>query len=342
MKSGEVTIKDIARQLDISPSTVSRALKDHPDISQKTKDAVLELATRLDYHPNSIALSLRKSQTNTIGVIVPDIVHFFFSTVISGIEDIAYSAGYNIILCQSHESYEKEVTDTKALLNSRVDGLLVSVSRETKNFDHFIDLHNRGVPIVFFDRIYEGLDTNRVLVDDHDGSMSAVRHLIEIGCRRIAHLAGPETLPISRNRLQGYKDALEEAGLPFDPELVIQHADGIEFEEGYQFANQLLDLPERPDAIFANPDLAAVGAMKAIKDRKMNIPNDIAVVGFSDWMMSSHTQPSLSTVAQPGFEMGQEAAKLFIQQVKHDDIETYQPVTKVLKTQLIIRDSSNR
>lgn len=342
MKSGEVTIKDIARQLDISPSTVSRALKDHPDISRKTKDAVLELASRLDYHPNSIALSLRKSQTNTIGVIIPEIVHFFFSTVISGIEDIAYNAGYNIILCQSSESYEKEVTDTKALLNSRVDGLLVSYSRETTNFNHFVDLHNRGVPIVFFDRSYKGIDVNSVTVDDFEGSKSAVNHLIDIGCRRIAHLSGPEMLPISQNRFQGYKEALSKAGIPYNPDLVIKNVSGIDFEEGYTFANQLLALPERPDAIFANHDLSAIGAMKAIKEHGLRIPEDVAVVGFSDWLMASYTDPSLTTVAQPGFEMGQEAAKLFIQQVKHDDIESYQPISKVLKTHLIIRESTIR
>jgi len=342
MKSGEVTIKDIARQLDISPSTVSRALKDHPDISQKTKSAVLELATELDYHPNSIALSLRKSQTNTIGVIIPEIIHFFFSTIISGIEDVAYNAGYNIILCQSNESYDKEVTDTRALLNSRVDGLLVSCSSETKSFDHFEDLHNRGVPIVFFDRIYDGIDTNRVIVDDYEGARMAVQHLVEIGCTRIAHLAGPGMLQISKSRFQGYKDVIEESGLTYDEGLVATDIKGVRFERGYAITKELLCLPDPPDAIFANQDLAAVGAMKAIKERGLHIPNDIAVVGFSNWQMSSYIEPSLTTVSQPGFQMGQEAVKLFIQQVKEDDIETYTPVTKILKTELIIRDSTKR
>ena len=171
---------------------------------------------------------------------------------------------------------------------------------------------------------------------------AAVNHLIDIGCRRIAHFAGPDVLPISRNRLKGYKDALEQSGLGYNPELVIQNSNRIDFEEGYTFANQLLDLPERPDAIFANHDLSAIGAMRAIKDRGLRIPEDLAVVGFSNWLMSSYTEPSLTTVSQPGFEMGQEAARLFIQQMKHDDIETYQPVTKVLKTKLIVRDSTRR
>ena len=346
MKSGEVTIKDIARQLDISPSTVSRALKDHPDISRKTKDAVVELAARLDYHPNAIALSLRKNQTNTIGVIIPEIVHFFFSTIISGIEDIAYKAGYNIILCQSNESYEKEVTDTRALLNSRVDGLLVSFSRETKNFDHFIDLHHRGVPIVFFDRIYEdiGIDTNRVVVDDYDGAKLAVQHLVDTGCRRIAHLAGPEMLQLSKSRFKGYKDVLGENGISFEPGLVVSDikVKGVEFEEGYALTKKLLELPERPDAIFANQDLAAIGAIKAIKESSLRIPDDVSVVGFSNWQMSSYIEPSLTTVAQPGFEMGQEATRLFIQQIKQDDIESYVPVTKILKTKLIIRNSTRK
>lgn len=342
MKSGEVTIKDIARQLDISPSTVSRALKDHPDISQKTKDSVVELANRLNYHPNSIALSLRKSQTNTIGVIIPEIVHFFFSTVISGIEDVAYNAGYNIILCQSNESYEKEVTDTLALLNSRVDGLLVSVSKETKDFSHFIDLHDRGVPIVFFDRIYEGLETNRVLVDDKEGAQSAVNHLVDIGCKHIAHLAGPVGLQISKNRLEGYKDALAERGISFNESLVALDSKGAEYEEGYRRTKDLLALEQRPDGIFASLDLAAIGAMKAIKEAGLSIPEDIAVAGFSDWQMSSYVDPSLTTVAQPGFEMGQEAARLFIQQTKSSDIEEYVPQTKIFKTRLIKRQSTNR
>ncbi len=345
MKSSEITIKDLARELNISPSTVSRALKDHPDISNKTKKAVVALADELQYTPNIIAQSLRKSKTNTIGVLIPRIIHYFFSTVISGIEDVAYNAGYNIILCQSDESYEKEVSDTKALFRSRVDGFLVSCSRETRQFDHLIDIYNRGIPMVFFDRVFEGLDTNRVIVDDYEGSRKAVQHLVDVGCKRIAHLAGPQGLEISKCRLQGYKDVLEENGIQFDSELVKSDPERREFEGGYKIIQAMLELPGPPDAIFAHQDVAAIGAMKAIKEKSLKIPHDVAVVGFSNWQMSLYTDPPLSSVSQPGFEMGQEAARLFLKQMNHKDPDGNYPYiseTKILKTKLIIRESSKR
>jgi LacI family transcriptional regulator len=221
MKFNQVTIKDIARELGISPSTVSRALKDHPDISVQTKKAVNELADKLNYQPNIVALNLRQKKTNTIGVIIPEIVHFFFSTVISGIEDVAYTAGYNVILAQSNESYQRELTDMKALFNSRVDGMLISISRETTNFDHIESIISKGMPIVFYDRMYNSPTSSKVIVDDYAGSKEGVNHLIEQGCKRIAHLNGSPNLIISIDRLRGYKDALEENGLKYDETLVV-------------------------------------------------------------------------------------------------------------------------
>ncbi|MDN5203627.1 LacI family DNA-binding transcriptional regulator [Fulvivirgaceae bacterium BMA10] len=340
MKGGQVTIKDIARELDISPSTVSRALKDHPDISPETKKAVNELAKKLHYQPNSIAQSLRKSKTNTIGIIVPEIVHFFFSTVISGIEDVAYNAGYNVIICQSNESYEREVSDTFALLSHRVDGLLISLSRNTKNFDHFREVYERGIPMVFFDRICEELDTHRIVVDDKEGAFKAVEHLISIGCKRIAHIEGPRNLVICQQRLEGYKQALEQHGLPYDEDLVVIDNVGSR-ESGFERGQQLLKLDNPPDAVFAHNDMAAHGVMLAIKEAGLKIPEDIAVAGFSNWQFSSLIQPSLTTVAQPGFEMGREAARMFIDQVKQDK-EDFQAQTQLLKTELIIRESTVR
>src|SRR6186997_1771573 len=221
MKYNQVTIKDIARELGISPSTVSRALKDHPDISPETKKAVNELAEKLNYQPNIVALSLRQSKTNTLGVIIPELVHFFFSTVISGIEDVAYSAGYNVIITQSNESLQREKIDIKALFNSRVDGMLISVSRETNNFEHIEAILAKGVPMVFFDRVYENANSSMVIVDDLSGAKDATRHLIEQGCKRIAHLEGPPNLVISKQRLQGYLDAMNEGGMPIDQSLII-------------------------------------------------------------------------------------------------------------------------
>ncbi len=339
MRTSQVTIKDLARELGISPSTVSRALKDHPDISPRTKESVKQLAEKLHYQPNIIALSLRKSHTNTIGVIIPEIVHFFFSTVISGIEDVAYSAGYNVIISQSNESYERELTDTNALFNSRVDGLLVSISRETKNFDHFKWVHENGVPIVFFDRVCSEIDSSKVVVDDFGGSKDAVKYLVDQGRKRIAHLAGPENLLISKSRLNGYKQALMDANIPIDESLIIDCGHGTE-EEGKASFEKLMELSNPPDAIFANNDIAAFGSMVAAKEHDYKIPEDISIIGFSDWRFSSIIEPSLSSVAQPGFEMGQESAKLLIHEIESEE-ETIKHQTKVLPAKFIPRQSSN-
>lgn len=341
MKYNQVTIKDIARELGISPSTVSRALKDHPDISPETKRAVNELAEKLNYQPNIVALSLRQSKTNTLGVIIPEIVHFFFSTVISGIEDVAYSAGYNVILTQSNESSQREITDMKALFNSRVDGMLLSLSRETTNFDHIDSMLAKGVPMVFFDRVYERPDTSKVIVDDRSGAREATLHLIDQGCTRIAHIEGSPNLDITRQRLEGYIDALKERNLPVDKNLIIPCPDAS-IEAGKKSTERLLDVSPLPDGIFATNDPVAMGAMQAIRNKGLSIPGDIAVVGFSNWLFSSMMDPPLSSVDQPGFEMGQEATKMLISQIETRSKEDSEPkpVTKVLKTKLIIRESS--
>lgn len=341
MKFNQVTIKDIARELGISPSTVSRALKDHPDISVQTKKAVNELAEKLNYQPNIVALNLRQKKTNTIGVIIPEIVHFFFSTVISGIEDVAYTAGYNVILAQSNESYQRELTDMKALFNSRVDGMLISISRETTNFDHIESIISKGVPIVFYDRMYNSQTSSKVIVDDYAGAKEAVEHLIEQGCKRIGHLNGAPNLIISIDRFRGYTDALKEHGMAIPDNLIVNCPSGT-FEEGKRGALKLLSQTPMPDAIFANNDPMAMGAMMAIKEKGLKIPDDVAVVGFSNWFFGELMDPSLTTVDQPGFEMGQEAARLLIRQIEMKEKEDFepQPETKVLKTKLIIRNSS--
>jgi LacI family transcriptional regulator len=343
MKFNQVTIKDIARELGISPSTVSRALKDHPDISAETKKAVNELADRLNYQPNIVALSLRQKKTNTIGVVIPEIVNTFFSTVISGIEDVAYEAGYNVILAQSNESYQREVTDMKALFNSRVDGMLLSLSRETTNFDHIESIISKGVPIVLYDRFYANPNMSKVVVDDYVGAKEAVLHLIEQGCKRIAHLEGAPNLIISKDRLRGYQDALSESNLEIRETYTIVCPNNS-FEEGQRASQKLLALPHPPDAIFASNDPMAMGAILAIKEKGLSIPDDVAVVGFSNYFFAQITDPSLTSVDQPGFEMGQEAARLLIRQIeaKDKDLEDLAPETKVLKTKLIVRNSSLR
>jgi LacI family transcriptional regulator len=341
MRSTNVTIKDLAKKLGVSASTVSRALKNHPDISVETKKAVNDLAKQLNYQPNTVALSLRQSKTNTIGVIIPEIAHFFFSTVVSGIEDIAYSKGYNVIITQSSESYEREVIDTQALFNSRVDGILISVARDTKNFDHFTNLIQRNMPLVFFDRIIEGVNASKVIVDDEQGAYEATQHLIEQGYKRIAHLAGPANLIISQNRLNGYKAAIADNNYLKDDSIVKICGLGT-YEEAEQITYELLDSRVPPDAIFANNDVAAYGAMTAIKKRNLHIPNDIAIVGFSNWRFSGLIQPALSSVTQPGFKMGQEATKLLLKQIEMKESEDLVTETITLKTSLMIRDSSRR
>ncbi len=342
MKFSQVTIKDIARELGISPSTVSRALKDHPDISKETKKLVHALAEKLNYQPNIVALNLRQKKTNTLGVIIPELVHFFFSTVISGIEDVAYQAGYSVILAHSNESYEREKTDIKALFNSRVDGMLISLSRETRNFEHIESIIAKGVPIVFYDRMYNNPSTSNVIVDDYVGAKEAVEHLIDQGYKRIAHLEGAPGLLISQDRKRGYMDALLEHQMTIKDSFIQECPSGNQ-EDGYQVTKKLLAMSLPPDAIFANNDPMAIGAMIAIKEKRIKIPQDIGLVGFSNWSVGSLIDPPLTTVDQPGFEMGQEAARLLIRQIEvADKDQEPQPETKILKTKLIVRDSSIR
>ena len=336
MRSGQVTIKDIAKELGISASTVSRALKDHPDISSKTKVAVNELAAKWHYKPNAVALSLRHSKTNVIGVIVPEIVHHFFSSVISGIEEIAHKAGYNVMMFQSNESYEREVANVQALLASRVDGVLVSMSKETKNFDHFRELKDNGIPIVFFDRVCNELSSDNVIVDDFAGAFAAVEHLINIGCKRIAHLSAPQHMLLAQNRQKGYKQALLKHKLSVDEDLIVKCDN---YEEAMDKTPELMKLPEPPDAIFAVNELTAAGALLAVKKAGYRVPEDISIVGFTDGLVSRVTDPNLTTLEQHGYEIGLKASDLLVERISHGDLN-YEPVTKVVKTNLIVRGST--
>jgi LacI family transcriptional regulator len=336
MRSNQITIKDIARILGISASTVSRALSDHPDINSDTKKAVNELANKLKYQPNAVALSLKNSRSNTIGVIIPEIVHFFFSSVISGIEDVAWQKGYTVIICQSNESYEREVANASALLSHRVDGILVSVSKGTNTFDHLTNLLDGGIPLVFFDRVAPGIQVDQVIIDDREASYKATRHLIETGRKRIAHFAGPQKLLIGRERLQGYLNALNEAGLPVD-ERLIKEADT--FEKARNAVGELLDAGIVPDGIFAVNDMTAIGAMKTLQNRGKHVPDEIGIIGFSDGFLSGVTDPTLSSVDQHGYEMGTTAAELLFNRILSQN-ENYIPEVKVLQADLIIRSSS--
>jgi len=336
MRSNQITIKDIARILSISPSTVSRALKDHPDINVDTKKAVNELAGKLKYQPNAVALSLKNSRSYTIGIIIPEIVHYFFSSVISGIEDVASQKGFTVIICQSNESYVREVANCKALLSHRIDGLLVSVSKETQSFDHLLNLQESGIPLVFFDRIASDIEADQVVIDDLQASYKATRHLIETGRKRIAHFAGPQNLVIGRDRLQGYMNALTEAGIPIDNRLIME-ADT--FEKAHNTVVTMLDAGIIPDGIFAVNDMTAIGAMQTIQKRGYKVPDDISIVGFSDGYLSGITDPHLSSVDQHGYEMGTTAAGMLFNRILSTETE-YIPAVKVLYADLIIRGSS--
>lgn len=335
--SSQVTIKDIAKILGVSASTVSRALKDHPDISKDTKEQVNNLAKQLHYKPNAVALSLKNSKTNTIGVIVPELVHHFFSSVISGIEDVAYESDYNVMICQSNERFEREVINAQALLSNRVEGALISLSKETSDLSHLQNLEESGIPIVFFDRVPDRFDSDKVIIDDKAAAYKAVCHLIESGCRQIAHLAAPDSLAIGRYRLEGYKAALQDNHLPFNEDYVII-ADS--FEQAAVATRKLIQLSNPPDGIFAVNDSTAVGAMKALQKMGIAIPEKIAIMGFSSGSYSDITTPTLSSVDQHGYEMGQKAASTLLERIKAQRIghgETF-----YINTNLVLRESTKK
>lgn len=331
----EVTIMDIAHQLGISKSTVSRALRGHADIHEGTRKMILDLAQELDYQPNPLANALLKRQTNIVGILVPEFRHYFFPTFIMGAQEVLSKAGYNVMICQSDESYETEVANVKALLRSRVDGLLVSITAKTDNFDHFRAVMQKEIPLVFFNRVCPELDTPQVIIDDYSGAFQAVEHLIEQGYRRIAHLAGPVTLQVSRLRLQGYIDALQKHQLPLDQDLIVYH--DLTEEHARICARQLLDLTQPPDAIFAVNDPCAIEIMLIAKERGINIPQDLGIVGFSNDPISAIIEPSLTTVEQPVWKIGEESARLLLEQMEHPTVEK-----RTLATRLIVRKSSQR
>lgn len=337
MRQHLATIIDIARQLGISKSTVSRALTGHPNVNTKTRQRVLELAEQLDYQRNQLAISLLTNQTRTIGIIVPEFISFFFPKVIIGAQEVLAEAGYNVVICHSNESYETEIANAKALLASRVDGLIVSHTKETRNFDHFRVFQRKGVPVVFFNRVCEDMNVSKVTVDDYDGAFRAVEHLIQTGRRRIAHLSGPDSLPNSRSRLDGYRDALRKYGVAEDPELIISY--DLTLEKANIYVNHLLNLPQPPDALFTINDPTAIEALKVIKGRGLRIPDDIAIVGFSNDPISALVEPGITTVAQPVSEIGQQAANLLVEQMTDKD-GNKPPRTVVLATQLIVRGST--
>jgi LacI family transcriptional regulator len=338
MKNTEATIRDIAIKLNISISTVSRALRGVADVNPATKKAVEEMAKRLNYEPNRVAQSLRIKRTNTLGIIVPEIALHFFSCAISGIQEEASRHGYSIMICQSLESYETEKQNVHMLASNRVDGMLISMSSETDDFRHIQQLVDKDIPVVLFDRVSESLPVSKVVVDDHDGAFKAVEHLVKTGCKRIAYIGGPTSFYISNQRKKGYLDALQQHGMGDNDQLIV-HCRELHDDPAMQ-VKRLLDLPasERPDAFFCFNDPIAVTTLQILKSKMVPIPDEISVIGFTNEPVSRFIEPSLTTVSQPSHAMGKRAIELFIEQ--RQDPEHFEPVTAVMKTELIIRHST--
>lgn len=342
MKFEAVTIKDIARALGLSTSTVSRALRDSYEISQETKKLVLDYAQKINYHPNPIALSLKERRSRSIGVIVCEIANSFFSQAINGIESIAYSRGYNVIIGQSRESSEREMLNLQYLTSRSIDGLIISVSAETKDFSYFQELSQKGMPIVFFDRIVDDVETHKVMVDNYKGAYDATMHLVNNGYRNIATLTNATVLSIAKERLAGYKAALQDSGLAVKEEMIkyCVHG-GMILEEVETAMGELLTLKKRPDAILASADKLTTGCLRIMKAKGLKVPDDIALVGFSNTDLTELLDPPLSVIRQPAFEMGEVATNQLLQL-----IESKRPVTdfetRVLSTELLVRDSTKR
>jgi len=338
MKKEKTTIHDIAKKLNITASTVSRALNDNPRISEATKKAVQKAAQKLNYHPNQIAAALRNGKSNIIGIIVPTVDRSFFSSVVRGIEEVANQAKYNVMICQSYDDYDKEVATVEALLRSRVDGIIASFAKQTRDFDHFLKAKQRGIPVILFDRSNDELEVSHVVADDYLGAFKATEHLAQQGCIRIAHFAGSQRISIYRDRLRGYKDALNANGLKYKESLVIES--NLQLEDGRNSMIQLLR-GDAPDGVFSASAYGILGALQVLKERSMNVPNDVALVGFSNEPYTSYTEPSITTVEQHSLRMGNAAAEIFLEEVA-DSEEKFIPQKIVLKPELIIRKSSLR
>jgi len=337
----KITIKDIAKELGVSISTVSKALKDSHEISEETRKKIKAFADFYHYKPNSLALKLRNKKTMVIGIVIPEIVHHFFSRVISGIEKIANERGYNVMICLSNESYDKELLNINMLADGSVDGLLVSIAKETleKNeFGHFNQLIDDGIPFVLFDRVADNLTCDKVLVDDIGGGYKATNHLIDIGCKKIALLTTPDHVNVGADRKIGYERALKENNWEIDDNLIIK------INENFDIAGQIEMLLNKnmPDGIFAVNEIYAATAMKILKQKGLHIPQDIAIIGFTDGLISEFSTPPLSTVAQHGFTMGEQAAELLLNRIQREENSENDFERKVISTNLKIRSSTQK
>lgn len=331
-----ITIKDIAKALNVSVSTVSRAFNDKYDIRSETRDLILKKAKEMDYHPNPFAKKLLSQNSLNIGVVVPEFINPFFPEVIIGIQDVLFNAGYQVLIMQSNESYINELENVKLLENNMVDGIILSISQETKNTDYYKKLIEDGFPLVLFNRVNDELQASKVIFDDYKWAFFATEHLIYQGYKKIIHFAGPLSLSLSRNRLQGFTDALRKHKIEFNSKLIFET--GLMIEDGEKIMDEIIKKNELPEAVFTVNDPTAIGAMKSLKKNGYKIPGDVAIVGFSETRTAELLDPPLTSVAQPTFEMGQIAAKLLLEQINSKGMKI--PQTIVLNGRLNIRDSS--
>jgi LacI family transcriptional regulator len=336
MKKRHATIHDIARELNINASTVSRALNNHPRISEATKKLVLDTATKLNYKPNSIASNLRRGTGNTLGIIIPIINRYFFSNIIHGIESISHASGFNILICQSDENLEKEISSIKTLVNNRVDGILISISAETRNANHFEPAVKSGIPIVQFDRVIENFNSSKVLNDDFTGAYNTVSHLIEQGYSKILHFSGPQFIKMYEKRFLGYKKALEDNDIPFNKDLVFESV--ITRETGNDVMRSVLSSKLKVDALFAASDLSALGALLVLKERGISVPHQFGVTGYVNEPFTEFIEPSLTTTEQFGVEIGRTAAQVIVEEINSE--QSNPPMIIIIKPKLIIRNSS--
>ncbi|WP_372937199.1 LacI family DNA-binding transcriptional regulator [Seonamhaeicola sp.] len=334
----KATIKDIANVLNISPAAVSKALHDDSRISEKTKKAVKQVAKNLNYQPNHLASALRKGKSNLVGVIVPRTNSNFFSSVIQSIEEVLNKEGYNIIITQSNESYKKECDNIDALLFTQVDGIIASMANETVKLDYYEKVKSKGIPLILFDRGENDLNVDYIGINDYESSHMIIEHLVNQGCKRIAHIGGFKRTRIFNNRIKGYIDAIKKHNLPLEDELLIESS--LTIEDGRAKMQQLLNLENKPDAVYVAGDYAALGALQVLNENKINIPQEMALVGFGDEPFTALIKPSISSINQHSKEIGRLAALTFLEHMKKDVVK--QSLNKqILDAKLVVRDSSD-
>ena len=335
MNKPQITIKDIARELGVSPSTVSRALKNNPDISEETRNMVHDYAKQHNYKPNAMALNLRTNRSNTVGVIIPQLVHHFFSCVLSGIEEIGSKAGYNILIAQSNERYDNEKKIIQSFQTARVCGVISSLAKDTSEFDHYQELIDNNIPIVFYDRICPNIKTGRVVVDDYAGAFSAVEYMIQTGCKRIFFYSADAHLEISKNRRNGFLDAMRKYKIPVDNNMIKQCDTR---EHAIAITPDILERDDRPDGFFAINDETAAGILYACKIAGLRVPDDVSICGFTDGAIAQNTDPKLTTVEQHGQEVGRSAIQLLLEKLKGEtDFKTN---NKIVRTNLVVRGTT--